>query len=595
MERKKKNKNRKKFSAILFAVLLAVCCLGGCGKEGAGDTATSGNVSGAASGDVSKDAEGSQPAILVVSFGTSYNDSRDITIGAIEEAIGKAFPDCEVRRAFTSQIIIDKLKERDGLEIDNVEESLERAAKDGVRELIVQPTHLMKGYEYTDLKEALQEYADRFEKIVLAEPLLSSDEDYEAVIQAIVDRTSEYDDGETAICFMGHGTEADSNAVYAAMQEKITADGHENYYVGTVEAEPSIDDVLKALKEKGTYKRVILEPLMVVAGDHANNDMAGDETDSWKSVMEKAGFEVECVIEGLGQIPAIQDIYVEHTRSAVDSGEALTAGDASGASADGDLAGGTYSVEVESSSSMFKVVKAELTVKDGAMTAELTLSGTGYGKLFMGTAEEAESAADSETIPYKEDADGAYTYTVPVRALDEPIDCAAYSIRKEIWYDRQLTFKSDSVSSAEDSSNEETSTEDASVGSSDEGEKENGSSGKSGKPVDASKLKNGNYTIEVTLEGGSGKSTVQSPASLQIKKGKMTAQIVWDSPNYDYMKVNDKKYLPVNNGDKVSIFEIPVKALDEKLDVIGDTVAMSKPHEVEYTLTFHSSTIKKAK
>ena len=444
----------------------------------------------------------------------------------------------------------------------------------------------MKGYEYTDLKEALQEYAGRFEKIVLAEPLLSSDEDYEAVIQAIVDRTSEYDDGETAICFMGHGTEADSNAVYAAMQEKITADGHENYYVGTVEAEPSIDDVLKALKEKGTYKRVILEPLMVVAGDHANNDMAGDETDSWKSVLEKAGFEVECVIEGLGQIPAIQDIYVEHTRSAVDSGEALTVGDASGASADGDLADGTYSVEVESSSSMFKVVKAELTVKDGEMSAVMTLSGTGYGKLFMGTAEEAESAADSEMIPYKEDADGAYTYTVPVRALDQPIDCAAYSIRKEIWYDRQLTFKSDSVSSAEASSDEETSTEDASVGSSDEGEKEDENSGKSGKSVD---------TIEVTLEGGSGKSTVQSPTSLQIKKGKMTAQIVWDSPNYDYMKVNDKKYMPVNNGDKVSIFEIPVKALDEKLDVIGDTVAMSKPHEVEYTLTFHSSTIKKAK
>ena len=184
---------------------------------------------------------------------------------------------------------------------------------------------------------------------------------------------------------------------------------------------------------------------------------------------------------------------------------------------------------------------------------------------------------------------------VPVRALDQPIDCAAYSIRKEIWYDRQLTFKSDSVSSAEASSDEETSTEDASVGSSDEGEKEDENSGKSGKSVDASKLKNGNYTIEVTLEGGSGKSTVQSPTSLQIKKGKMTAQIVWDSPNYDYMKVNDKKYLPVNNGDKVSIFEIPVKALDEKLDVIGDTVAMSKPHEVEYTLTFHSSTIKKTK
>lgn len=287
---------KRKLVPLLTAVLMALC-LGGCGSKGADQ----------------------KTAILVVSFGTSYNESRDITIGAIENAITKAFPDYEVRRAFTSQIIIDKLKERDGLAIDNVEEALDRAVADGVTTLVVQPTHLMDGYEYTDLKNALADYEDKFDKVVLGEPLLSSDEDFDAVIKAITEKTASYDDGETAICFMGHGTEADSNAVYAKMQEKLAASGYENYFIGTVEAEPSLDDVLAAINGKGTYTKVVLEPLMVVAGDHANNDMAGDEEDSWKTVIQGDGYEVECLLEGLGQVAAIQDIYVAHTQAAVDS------------------------------------------------------------------------------------------------------------------------------------------------------------------------------------------------------------------------------------------------------------------------------------
>ncbi len=288
---------KRKLVPLLAAVLMAALCLGGCSSKGADQ----------------------KTAILVVSFGTSYNESRDITIGAIENAITKAFPDYEVRRAFTSQIIIDKLKERDGLAIDNVEEALDRAVADGVTTLIVQPTHLMDGYEYTDLKNALADYEDKFDKVVLGEPLLSSDEDFDAVIKAITEKTASYDDGETAICFMGHGTEADSNAVYAKMQEKLAASGYENYFIGTVEAEPSLDDVLTAINGKGTYTKVVLEPLMVVAGDHANNDMAGDEEDSWKTVIQGEGYEVECLLEGLGQVAAIQDIYVAHTQAAVDS------------------------------------------------------------------------------------------------------------------------------------------------------------------------------------------------------------------------------------------------------------------------------------
>ncbi len=199
-----------------------------------------------------------------------------------------------------------------------MEEALDRAVEDGIANLVVQPTHLMDGYEYTDLANELKDYEGKFSKVVLGEPLLSSDEDFDKVVKAIVEKTAEYDDGETAICFMGHGTEADSNRVYPRMQETLKAAGYENYFIGTVEAEPALEDVMAALKEKGSYKRVVLEPLMVVAGDHANNDMAGDEEDSWKTILENEGYEVECVLEGLGQIPAVRDIYVEHVQAAME-------------------------------------------------------------------------------------------------------------------------------------------------------------------------------------------------------------------------------------------------------------------------------------
>ena len=256
--------------------------------------------------------------LLVVSFGTSYNDSRRLTIGAIESAIEEAITDYSVRRAFTSNIIIEHVLSRDGEEIDDVEAALTRAVDNGVKNLVVQPTHLMSGYEYDDLIEELTDYSDAFESISIGEPLLSSDEDNIAVMEAIVDWTSEYDDGETAIVFMGHGTEHESNAIYQTMQDLLTESGYDNYYIGTVEATPSLDDVL-ALVEAGDYTRVVLEPLMVVAGDHANNDMAGDDEDSWKSTFEAAGYEVECVVRGLGENETIQQIYVEHAQAAVDA------------------------------------------------------------------------------------------------------------------------------------------------------------------------------------------------------------------------------------------------------------------------------------
>lgn len=567
-----KKKTMKKKLITALAVLAGVFSLGGCGgadteqaaatavetvqEESVSETESPAETQEEAQ---TEEADKADAAILVVSFGTSYNDSRDLTIGAIEDAIADAFPEYEVRRAFTSQIIIDKLKERDGLEIDNVAEALDRAEEDGIRELVVQPTHLMDGYEYTDLVEELSDYVDRFDRILLGTPLLTSDADYDAVIAAVAEHTASYDDGETAVCFMGHGTEADSNAVYASLQEKLTAAGYENYYIGTVEAEPSLEDVIAALQEKGTYTRVVLEPLMVVAGDHANNDMAGEEEDSWKTVLENEGYEVECVLEGLGQIPAIQELYVEHVQDAIDAGTAFTGVEKEeNEAASAALEDGTYTIEVESSSSMFNVENAVLTVENGSMSAVITLGGTGYSHLYMGTGAEAAEAPQEEWIPFVEDENGAYTYTIPVQALDQPIDCAAYSIRKEEWYDRQLTFLSSTAVSADGAGSE------------------------------TGMLEDGTYTMEITFGGGSGRAQILSPASVTVTGGNTVATVQWNSPNYDYMLVDGEKYLPVNTeGD--SAFEFPV-VLDEEMTVIGDTVAMSTPHEVEYTITFHSDT-----
>ena len=202
--------------------------------------------------------------------------------------------------------------------VDNVEEALNRAVDNGVKTLVVQPTHLMNGFEYEELMGTLAEFSDSFEQVAVGEPLLTSDEDFLAVADAITAATADYDDGKTAIVFMGHGTEAESNQVYSKMQDVLTENGYENYYIGTVEASPALDDVLAALDGKG-YEKVVLEPLMVVAGDHANNDMASDEEGSWKTTFEEAGYEVETLLTGLGELEAIQELYVQHAQAAVDS------------------------------------------------------------------------------------------------------------------------------------------------------------------------------------------------------------------------------------------------------------------------------------
>lgn len=254
--------------------------------------------------------------LLVVSFGTSYNENRCSTIGAIEAAMERAFPDYSVRRGFTSQIILNIIQKRDGLAMDNVRQALDRAVDNGVKHLVVQPTHMMNGFEYHDMAAEIEEYRGHFDSLSIGAPLLSSEADFRAVADVLIASTAAYDDGGTAICFMGHGTDAASNKVYPHMQQVLREAGKQNYFIGTVEASPSVEDLL-ALVQAGSYQRVLLQPMMIVAGDHANNDMAGSDDDSWKSVFERAGYQVECNLLGLGALPGIQALLTQHARAAM--------------------------------------------------------------------------------------------------------------------------------------------------------------------------------------------------------------------------------------------------------------------------------------
>lgn len=285
----------------IITLLMAVCMglsMAGCGTEESSQT------------------DSVKPVILAVSFGTSYNDSREVTIGATEKALQEANPDYEVRRAFTSQIVIDILKERDGLEIDNVTEAMERLVADGVKEVVIQPTHVMEGFEYDDVVAEAEKYNDKFDSLKISKPILSEDADYDALIASIAEETAEYNTEGTAVVFMGHGTHHEANATYATLQQKLTDAGYNNYFIGTVEAAPALEDVMALVKESGA-KKVVLLPLMVVAGDHASNDMAGDEEDSWKSAFIAEGYEVECVLKGLGQYSGVQQILVDHAIAAI--------------------------------------------------------------------------------------------------------------------------------------------------------------------------------------------------------------------------------------------------------------------------------------
>lgn len=255
-------------------------------------------------------------AILVVSFGTSYPETRELTIGAIETAINEAFSQYKVFRAFTSQIIIDKLKSRDHISIDNVTEAMDRLRQQGFREVVIQPTHVMPGEEYDDMMSQVRPFESQFESILYGRPLLGNEGDYKRLVELLLAITKDKMDKHTAMVFMGHGTTHRANITYHKLGEMFHKAGHSRYFVGTVEAEPDIEAGLEAVKGM-SVKKVVLQPLMIVAGDHANEDMAGEEEDSWKSRFTARGYEVECVVRGLGEYSQIQKIFIDHVGDAL--------------------------------------------------------------------------------------------------------------------------------------------------------------------------------------------------------------------------------------------------------------------------------------
>ncbi len=427
-------------------------------------------------GDASKDDPLNEDGIgekelLVVSFGTSFNDSRAQDIGGIEKTLQAAYPDWSVRRAFTAQIIINHVQARDGEKIDNMDQALQRAVDNGVKHLVIQPTHLMHGAEYDELCAAAESYKDKIETIEIAEPLLGevgkdgseTNADKKAVAEALTAeavKAAGYKSLEdaakdnTAFVFMGHGTSHAAAVTYTQMQTQMEELAYGNVYIGTVEGKPAetaCEAVIERIKEAG-YTKVVLRPLMVVAGDHANNDMAGDDDDSWKSqfLASRAFDTVTCQIGGLGGIPAIEQIYVEHTAAVIGAptGEAASTDSASEANADV-LEDGTYAADFTTDSSMFHVNEAEegkgvLTVKDGQMTIHVSLSSENILNLFPGSAEDAKKDGaellqpTKDTVKYSDGTEEVVNgFDVPVPALDEEFPLALIG-KKGKWYDHMV-------------------------------------------------------------------------------------------------------------------------------------------------------------
>ena len=407
--------------------------------------------------------------LLVVSFGTSFNDSRTADIGGIEKALQTAYPDWSVRRAFTAQIIINHVQARDDEKIDNMDQALQRAVDNGVKNLVVQPTHLMHGAEYDELTEAVESYKDKFESVTIAEPLLGEvgdsddavNDDKKAVAEAITAeavKTAGYDSLEvaeadgTAFVFMGHGTSHTAKISYSQMQSQMNDLGYDNVFIGTVEGKPedtACEAVIEKIKEAG-YKKVVLRPLMVVAGDHANNDMAGDDEDSWKSQFEASGAfdKIDTQIAGLGEIAAIQDLYVAHTKAAMDGNDAAVSEESEETA--GTLEDGTYEAEFDTDSGMFHVNEANdgkgiLTVKDGKMTIHISLVSKNIVNLYVGKAADAQKDGaellqpTTDTITYDDGStEEVYGFDVPVKALDETFDLALVGTKGK-WYDHEVS------------------------------------------------------------------------------------------------------------------------------------------------------------
>ncbi len=386
----------------------------------------------------------------------------------------------------------------------------------------------------------------------------------------------------TAFVFMGHGTSHTANVTYDQMQTQMEDLGFTNAFIGTVEGEPedtACDKVIEKVKEAG-YKKVILRPLMVVAGDHANNDMAGDDDDSWKSQFEASG-DFDSV-----------DCSDRRSWKKTDASKSDT------------LEDGTYTAEFDTDSGMFHVNEANdgkgtLTVKDGKMTIHVSLASKKIVNLFVGKAEDAQKDGaevlepTTDTVTYSDGmSEEVYGFDIPVPAIDEEFDVALIGTKGK-WYDHKVSVKNPVKSDDTDAKKDDKENKDADSKADDTDKDAKDSKTSEGKTLADLNLEDGDYTMDVTLTGGSGRATIDSPAAINVEGDKATATIVWSSPNYDYMLVDGEKYEPVNK-DGNSTFEIPVSVFDAEMEVTADTVAMSEPHEIDYTLNFDSTTAKEA-
>ena len=252
--------------------------------------------------------------LLVVSFGTSYREAEEQNIIPVEQALTKAFPEYEMRRAYGSRRIIKKLRERDSITIDTIEEALKKFSADGYTELLIQPTYMIHGYEYDELMELVKMYKKEFASVRVGHPLLHQQSDYEQLISGL-NEIFDFRNSSDAFLFMGHGTAHFANACYPALEHQLQAHGFKNVFIGTVEGYPAIEDVLIQLRKRG-YKKAVLSPLLLVAGDHVRNDMAGENKDSWKNVLESSGIETSCILAGLGSYAFVQQMFAVHAQQA---------------------------------------------------------------------------------------------------------------------------------------------------------------------------------------------------------------------------------------------------------------------------------------
>ncbi len=259
--------------------------------------------------------------IIVASYGTSYNKTRTITIGGIESAFYETFFDYKIERVFTAEMFISKLKKRDGIKILNIEDALEKALREGIEEVVIQPTFVLPGNELNKFIERAKKYEKKFKKLIISTPLINCEDDMKQVADIFIERAEEFDNKHTAICIMGHGNDSDSNKMYKEMESYLHSVGKTNFFVGTVHEDSSTDQIIKTLKRQGGYKNVVLIPMMITAGEHIIHDMAGDGDESWKTIFNKAGYNVICVFEGMGQWYSIQKMFVYKAIDAIGHSE----------------------------------------------------------------------------------------------------------------------------------------------------------------------------------------------------------------------------------------------------------------------------------